>query len=67
MATLELTLAGEPFTREERSVPGLHGPVTLCIFRPQNGQAARQLHPAIYNMHMGGLVVGKRSPDSKTC
>lgn len=60
IATLEGTLAGEPFNHEERSVPGPNGPVTLSIFHPQDGQAAGQLRPVIYHMHMGGMVVGNR-------
>ncbi|VUC34211.1 unnamed protein product [Clonostachys rosea] len=60
-ATLETTIAGLPFTHEERSVPGPNGPVTLSIFHPKDSiVAGKSPCPAIYNLHMGGMICGTR-------
>ncbi|KAH6893458.1 Alpha/Beta hydrolase protein [Thelonectria olida] len=59
-STLQTTLAGEPFTHEERSVPGPHGPVTLSIFYPASSPTPRSGSPAIYYTHSGGMISANR-------
>lgn len=59
-ANAEITLANEPFTHEERSVPGPHGPVTLSIFRPTDAFSSPGGRPCIYHIHMGGMICGNR-------
>ncbi|KPM35697.1 hypothetical protein AK830_g10881 [Neonectria ditissima] len=59
-ATLKSTLAGEPFTHEERSVPGPHGPVALSICRPTDAAPSRSGSPAIFYAHSGGMICGNR-------
>ncbi|KAF4980289.1 hypothetical protein FZEAL_3660 [Fusarium zealandicum] len=60
VSTLETTLANEPFTHEERSVPGQNGPVTLSIFRPVSHSRSRSGRPGIYYAHSGGTICGNR-------
>ncbi|KAF4997762.1 hypothetical protein FDECE_11984 [Fusarium decemcellulare] len=59
-ATLKTTLANEPFTHEERAVPGPNRPVTLSIFRPISSTHRRSGRPAIYYTHSGGMICGNR-------
>ncbi|KAM5353871.1 hypothetical protein ACJ41O_000521 [Fusarium nematophilum] len=59
-STLESTLANEPFTHEERSIPGPNGPVTLSIFRPVSIARSRSGTPCIYYAHSGGMICGNR-------
>lgn len=66
-ANLEMTLTGEPFTHEERTVPGPNGPVTLSIFYPDGKTDRRKPGPGIYHMHSGGLICGNRFTGFKDC
>lgn len=60
-STLETTLSGdEPFTHQERTVPGPHGPVTLSIFHPNTPSSRRSGSPAIYYTHSGGVISANR-------
>ncbi|CAM1509919.1 Fc.00g002540.m01.CDS01 [Cosmosporella sp. VM-42] len=59
-ATLETTLANEPFTHEERSVPTSNGFVIISIFRPKGVASSRAGQPGIYYMHSGGMICGNR-------
>lgn len=61
LGTLEIALAGEPFTHQERTVPSPGGPVTLSIFTPKDdGYPPGKPRPAIYHMHSGGTICGNR-------
>lgn len=58
--TLELAIAGQPFTHQERTVPGPAGPVTLSFFYPQDLRSPNTARPAIYQVHSGGVICGTR-------
>ena len=60
VATAELVLANEPFTHEERSIPGPDGPITISIFRPTGVASSRGGQPGIYYLHSGGVICGNR-------
>ncbi|KAH8658423.1 Alpha/Beta hydrolase protein [Xylariales sp. PMI_506] len=69
LATLEGTLAGEPYTHTEHTAPGPHGPVTLGVFHPTTGGGSssssssskdKSRRPGIYFIHSGGMICGNR-------
>lgn len=66
-ANLEITLAGEPFTHEERTISGPNGLVTLSVFYPKDRRRGGKPGPGIYHMHSGGLICGNRFTGFKDC
>ena len=58
--TLDITLANEPFTHEERTVSVPNGSIALSIFRPTGVASSRAGQPGIIYMHSGGMICGNR-------